>query len=334
MQRTGRWGPRLGLAGLCLAICLGAARAETVSLMVGGQSKQIYLPVVLAANLGYFKDEGLDVRVMSEPAGVEAADEMLAGAVQGAIGFYDHNIELQSLGKYTVSVVQLGIAPGEVEMVTNRAPHVTTVADLKGRRLGVTGLGASTDFLTRYLLAEAGLKPGAAVLVPVSAGDTLIAAMKAGQIDAAMTTEPTVSRLIASDRAHVLVDLRTDKATRAALGGPYPAACLYMEAGWVDAHRPTVRRLVAALVRALRYIATHSGAEIAQNVPRDFYAGDRAMYVAALNAGKGMFSADGRMPEGGPQNVLKVLRRVLPTVKSAPIDLSRTYTNAFVTGVH
>ncbi|MDE3239496.1 MAG: ABC transporter substrate-binding protein [Paracoccaceae bacterium] len=334
MQRNGLWVLRLGCAVLWLATCLGAAQAETVSLMVGGQEKQIYLPVVLAEKLGYFRDEGLDVRVLSEPAGIEAADEMLAGAVQGVIGFYDHNIELQSLGKYTMSVVQLGVAPGEAEMITSRAPQVKGVGDLKGHRLGVTGLGSSTDFLTRYLLAKAGLKPGAAVLIPVSAGDTLISAMETGQVEAAMTTEPTVSRLIALHQARVLVDLSTDRATRAALGGPYPAACLYMEAGWVEAHRPVVKRLVAALVRSLHFIATHDGAEIAEHVPRGFYAGDRAMYVAALDAGKGMFSPDGLMPEGGPQSVLKVLREVLPTVRSAPIDLSRTYTNAFVTGLH
>lgn len=333
MLRRVRWGLYLVLAGVCLALVPGLARAQQVSLMVGGQSKQIYLPVVLAKTLGYFKAEGLDVRVLSEPAGVEAADEMLAGAVQGVIGFYDHNIELQSLGKYTMSVVQLGIAPGEAEMISTSVREVHGMGDLSGHRIGVTGLGSSTDFLSRFLLAQAGVKPGAAVLVPVGAGETLISAMQAGQIEAAMTTEPTVSRLLADHTARLLVDLRTDKATRAALGGPYPAACLYMEMGWVKTHHATVQRLVAALVHALHFIATHDGAQIARHVPAGFYAGDRAMYVAALNAGKGMFSRDGRMPPDGPPHVLKVLRRVLPTVRSAPIDLPRTYTNAFVAAV-
>ena len=54
--------------------------AADVSLMVGGIEKQIYLPVTLAQQLGYFRDEGISVEILSEPAGVEAADEMLAGA--------------------------------------------------------------------------------------------------------------------------------------------------------------------------------------------------------------------------------------------------------------
>jgi len=105
---------------MCLALGLAATgtQAADVSLMVGGIEKQIYLPAVLAQQLGYFRDEGIDVELLSEPAGVEAADEMLAGAVQGVVGFYDHTIQLQSLGKYTESVVQFGLAPGEVVVVS------------------------------------------------------------------------------------------------------------------------------------------------------------------------------------------------------------------------
>lgn len=310
----------------------GAARAESVSLMVGGASKQIYLPIVLAQRLGYFADEGLTVNLLSEPAGVEAVDEMLAGAVEGVVGFYDHTIQLQSLGKYTESVVQLARVPGEVELVSTAYPQIRSIADLKGHRVGVTGLGASTDFLTQYLLVAAGLKLSDVTPVPVGAGPSLIAAMQKGQVQAAMTTEPTVGRLLGSGEARVLVDLRSVAATRAALGGLYPAACLYMESVWVQSHRATVQKLADALVRALRYIADHSAEEIAAQMPEDFYGGHRAMYVRALAEGKEMFTRDGRMPAGGPENVLRVLSRFMPGVSAQTVDLGRTYTNAFVDG--
>ena len=322
----------LALALFC-ALGAGGARAETVSLMVGGEAKQIYLPVVLADRLGYFRDAGVDVQLLSEPAGVEAVDEMLAGAVEGVIGFYDHTIQLQSLGKYTESVVQFSRVPGEVEMVSNRYPDIRTVADLRGRKVGVTGLGASTDFLTEFLLVNAGLQLPQVTPVPVGAGDTLIAAMDKDQVQAAMTTEPTVSRLIDSGRARVLVDLRGVELTRAALGGLYPAACLYIETAWVETHRQTVQKLADALVRALHFIADHSADEIAAQVPADFYGGDRARYVRALAQGKQMFTPDGHMPDGGPEDVLRVLSRFMPGVSETTIDLGRTYTTKFVDAV-
>jgi len=318
------------LLWVALAALPISARAERVALMVGGIEKQIYLPLILASHLGYFSDEGLDVEILSEPAGAEAADEMLAGAVQGVIGFYDHNIQLQALGKYTEAVVQFSQVPGEVELVTNRRPAVRSVADLRGLRLGVTGLGSSTDFLTEYLLVRSGLRMQDVTPVPVGAGDTLIAALRQDHVQAAMTTEPTVSRLLGSGDARVLVDLRTANGTRAALGGLYPAACLYMDSGWVAAHRTTVQKLANAFVRTMRYIASHDAAEIADHVPQDFYAGNRAMYVQALTDGKAMFTPDGRMPDGGPENVLTVLSAFMDGVSPATVDLSRTYTNDFV----
>ena len=286
--------------------------------MVGGIEKQIYLPLMLTERLGYFRDEGLDVQILSEPAGVEAADEMLAGAVQGVIGFYDHTIDLQALGKYTESVVQLGQAPGEVELVSTRHPEIRSIAGLKGKSVGVTGLGSSTDFLTEYLLVKAGLKLSDITPVPVGAGDSLIAAMQHDQIQAAMTTEPTVSRLLDTGQARVLVDMRTLSGTRAALGGTYPAACLYMETAWVEAHKAIVQKLANAFVRTMHFIGTHSAEEIADSMPADYYVGDKAMYVRALADGKAMFTPDGRMPEGGPETVLSVLSAIKAASGASP----------------
>lgn len=307
-----------------------SARAADVSLMVGGIEKQIYLPAVLAQQLGYFHDEGIDVDLLSEPAGVEAADEMLAGAVQGVVGFYDHTIELQSLGKYTESVVQLGLAPGEVEVVSARHPEITSVADFKGKNIGITGLGSSTDFLTEYLLVKNGLKMSDITPVPVGAGDTLISALNHDQIQAAMTTEPTVSRLLLTGDARILVDTRTLSGSAETFGGDYPASCLYMESSWVDAHHDLVQKLVNALVRTLHFIATHDAETIAALMPADFYAGDRALYVKALASGKQMFSPDGRMPESGPPTVFSVLSRIRGNLKDKTIDLSKTFSAAFV----
>jgi NitT/TauT family transport system substrate-binding protein len=165
------------------------------------------------------------VELLSQPAGVDAENELVAGAVQGVVGFYDHTIDLQAKGKLLESVVQFSQAPGEVEMVATRMSDVIKSAvDFKGRTLGVTGLGSSTNFLTQYMATAAGLKPGDISVLAVGAGNTFIAAIQQGKIDAGMTTEPTISQLLKTGEAKVLIDLRTPASTAAALGGPYPAA--------------------------------------------------------------------------------------------------------------
>src|SRR5213078_4303568 len=159
--------------GLSLAFT-GGALADKITIMVGGVEKQIYLPAKLAEQLGYFKDEGLDIELVSEPAGVDAENELLAGAVQGVVGFYDHTIDLQAKGKFVESIVQFSRAPGEVEMVSSKAAD-----QIKS--------------------------------LPVGAGNTFIAAIQQGKIDAGMTTEPTISRLLKTGDAKVLVDMRSEE---------------------------------------------------------------------------------------------------------------------------
>ncbi|SCB22609.1 ABC transporter substrate-binding protein [Rhizobium hainanense] len=310
-----------------------ANAADKISIMVGGYEKQIYLPAKLAESLGYFKDEGLDVELLNESAGVDAENQLLAGAVQGVVGFYDHCVDLQAKGKFIKSVVQFSQAPGEVELVSSKYPDIKSFADLKGKRAGVTGLGSSTNFLTLYMASKAGLSPADITPVPVGAGQTFIAAMQQDAIQVGMTTEPTISRLLKTGEAKILVDLRTLKGTEAALGGTYPAASLYMDAAWVDAHKDEVQKLANAFVKTLRFINTHSAAEIADKMPKDFYVGDKDGYIKALDAGKEMFTADGVMPEDGPKTVLAVLSQFSKNVKGKTIDLSKTYTTEFVKNV-
>ena len=323
--------PLLPAALVLLSVSPCALAADKVAIMVGGIEKQIYLPAKLAERLGYFKEQGIDVELLTEPSGVHAEDVLLAGSVQGVVGFYDHTIDLQAKGKAVVSVVQFGLVPGEVEMVSARmADRITSPADFRGKTLGVTGLGSSTHFLTQYLAVQNGVRISEISVVPVEAGDTFITAMQTGRIDAGMTTEPTASRMLKSGAARILVDLRTPESTVRYLGGLYPAACLYMQTGWVNAHRPLVQKLVNAFVRTLHYIQTHDAETIAARLPADYYAGDRRLYVQALAAGKSMFAPDGRMPASGPATVLKVLAAFDKSFQGKRIDLSQTYTLDFV----
>jgi NitT/TauT family transport system substrate-binding protein len=325
-----------------LALTLGACGrsgsstsgdVNTVKIMVGGLDKQIYLPAKLTEQLGYFKQQGLNVQLSTEPAGVQAETAMLAGQVDGVVGFYDHTIDLQAKGKQVESVVQFAKAPGEVELVSSKqAGSIKSPADWRGKKLGVTGLGSSTNFLTTYLAVKNGVPAEQITPVAVGAGQTFIAAIQKGAIDGGMTTEPTVTQLLNSGQAKVLVDMRTVEGTRQALGGLYPAASLYMPASYVNSHKEQVQKLANAFVQTLKWMQSHSAAEITAKMPPEYYKGvGKAQYTKALEGGLGMFTADGVMPADGPPTVLKVLIAFSPNVKGRQIDLAKTYTTEFVT---
>ncbi|CAB3805735.1 ABC transporter substrate-binding protein [Paraburkholderia fynbosensis] len=319
----------------CLLFGLGsqhatAADSEKITIMVGGITKLIYLPARLTEQLGYFKDEGLDVELLSQPAGVDAENELLAGAVQAVVGFYDHTIDLQTKGKDVKAIVVFGQVPGEVEMVSTKAADtVKSMADVKGKTLGVTGLGSSTSFLTQYLAGQHGIQSDEYTMLPVGADASFIAAIKQNRIDAGMTTEPTISALLKSGEAKVLVDMRSVEGTKAALGGTYPASSLYVRAAWADSHKAQAAKLAHAFVRTMQFIHTHSAEEIAAKMPDD-YQKDKPLYVSSLKASLPMYTVDGKMPADGPATVLKVLSAFNPSVKGKHVELDKTYTNEFV----
>ncbi len=319
-------------AGPSTAATKADANAPTVTIMVGGLSKQIYLPYMLAKQLGYYDKIGVNVNLIDEPAGGDATENMLAGQVQGVGGFYDHNIALQAQGKSAESVVSMLQIPGEVELCRSDLKGVVnSPADFAGQVLGITDTGSSTDFLTQYLATKSGVDPAKTTRQGVGAGQTFIAAMKQKAIACGMTTEPTVSQALSDGTAFILLDMRTAEGSKAALGGTYPATSLYMPTDWVNANKPTVQKLVNAYVATLAWIQAHSGAEIADKMPADYYKGvGKDAYVAALNSEKGIFNPTGIMPADGPATCLAVLSKFNDKVKGKSIDLTATYTDEFV----
>ena len=132
---------------------------------------------------------------------------MLAGQVQGVGGFYDHNIALQAQGKSSEAVVSMLQIPGEVELCrTDLKGAVKSPADFKGRSLGITDTGSSTDFLTQYLSKKNGVDPSQETRRGVGAGQTFIAAMKQKAIDCGMTTEPDCLASNNTDFLEVIVN--------------------------------------------------------------------------------------------------------------------------------
>ncbi len=310
----------------------GTTNGDKVSIMVGGLNKQIYLPFMLAQRLGYYSSEGLNIKLSDEPAGIDATTAMLANKVDGVGGFYDHTIALQGIGKSAESVVSMLQVPGEVELCrSDLKGKVKSAADWKGRNLGITDVGSSTDFLTEFLAQKNGVDPKSTHRIGVQAGPTFIGAMQHKSIDCGMTTEPTVSKLLDTHAAYIIYDTRTAAGAQAAFGGEYPATSLYMQTSYVQAHPAIVQKLVNAYVKTLKWIQSHTADQITAEMPADYYSGvGKAAYAKALDSEKGIYNPTGIMPKGGPQTCLSVLSSFNPKVKGKQIDVNKTYTDEFV----
>jgi NitT/TauT family transport system substrate-binding protein len=91
-----------------------------------------------------------------------------------------------------------------------------------------------------------------------------------------------------------------------------------------------VQALANAFVRALKWIAARSTEDIVKVMPEEYTLGDKPTYWRAIAASRAMYSPDGRFSREGAETALKVLSEFDPAVKSATIDLGKTYVETFV----
>jgi NitT/TauT family transport system substrate-binding protein len=303
----------------------------TVTMMVGGINKQIYLPYQLAQSLGYYKKYGVNMVLSNEVAGgVGAETAMASGQVDMAGAWYVHTINFQLQGKSVVDVAQLSGSPGERIMCAT-GTHITSPTQWKGQSIAVTDLGSGTDQLTQYLAARYGLKHGTDYST-VAAGDgsTMIAALKNHKVLCGMTTQPTVAALEKLGVAYPAFDLTTTAGVKKWLGGFTPTAGVLALSSWVNANKATVQKVVNALVATMHWLHTHSAADVANVLPPSFVSNSlvtKSVYISTLATDKTQFLPDGMMPAGGPGVVMAISK--LAGVITGPVDLPATYTNAY-----
>lgn len=311
-------------------------RAETLekpklTLAVGGKNLLYYLPLTIAEQLGYFKAEGLEIQIVDFAGGSQALRALVGGSADVVSGAFEHTVNMQPKGQKLRAVVLMGRAPQIVLGVNPKTmAGYKTVADLKGKKIGVTAPGSSTNVMTNFVLAKAGLKPSDVSIIGVGAGNGAVAAMRSGQIDAISNLDPVISLLQRSNDLKIVSDTRIVAEADKVFGGPMPAACLYVPQAFVDKNPKTVQALVNAIVRADKWIQAAGPGEIIKTVPESYLLGDRAVYIDAFLAAKGALSPDGLFPDAGPETARRALASIDAEIAKASIDLKAVYTNEFV----
>jgi NitT/TauT family transport system substrate-binding protein len=330
---------RIATVFLCVVVCAcgrpGDHAGDRVRLAIGGQNQMIYLPTTLAQELGFYREEGLDVELQDFAGGSKALQALVGGSADVVSGFYDHTIQMAAEGRALIAFVAMLRFPGLVLVTSPQsADTIKTVADLKGRIAGVTTAGSSSQMLLTYMLQRSGVRADAVSITAIGNAATAIAAIEHGKVDAGMMADPSFTLVVRRNPGvRVLADLRTAAGVKQAFGtDTYPGSVLYSQAEWMRAHHDTAAKLARAIAKTLRWMQTHSAQEIADRTPKSVRGEDEALYVEALKASLPMFSPDGVMAADGAAQVRTLLAESMDTVRGASIDLSKTYTNEFVHG--
>jgi len=308
-----------------------AIEKKQLTLGVGGKSALYYLPLTICEQLGYFREQGLDVTINDFRGGAQSLQALVGGSVDVVTGAYEHTIRMQAKGQDIRAVIELGRLPGiAVGLRKDRAQSYKSAADLKGTKIGVTAPGSSTHFFVMYLMSKTGLKPTDASYIGVGAAASAVAAMKNGEIDALSNVDPMITRLERDGDIRIIADSRTEEGTRAIFGGSNPAAVLYLKHQFAQSNPNTVQALVNAFYKTLKWLEKSTPDEVAATVPQEYFLGDRALYLAAVRANKQVYSLTGLIPPAGMQSAADMLTAFEPELNAAKIDLPRTFDDRFV----
>jgi len=322
----------LGAACVAAPSLRAQARPEKTKLAiaVGGKASFYYLPLTISEQLGYFKAEGLDVEISDFAGGARSLQALMGGSADVVAGAYEHTINMQSKNQFIQSIVLMGRAPQIAMGVSTKAvPGYKGVGDLRGKKIGVTAPGSSTNMVANLVLSRAGLKAADVSYVGVGTSAGALTALRSGQIDAMSNIDPVMTMLEQKGDVKIISDTRTLKGTQEVFGGPMPAGCFYTHAEFVQKNPNTCQALANAIVHGLKWLQTAGPSDIIKTVPDSYLLGDRALYLASFNKVREAIALDGLLPEEGSKTALRALTSFDPTVKADKIELGKTYTNDF-----
>lgn len=248
------WG-KTGRIMACAILGLGAAlvgatqqalaqarKVETPKLTIGlSVNDSTFLPIYLAEVAEFYKQEGLNVSVLAFRGGSDLTRALVARSVHIGVAAPTSVLAAISAGE-DVRVFYGGFV--QTPFFWFAAPPIKSMQEAKGKRMGITRFGSSTDALTRFALAKAGLDAKDVRIVQGGGSAERLAAMDSKQIDIGIFTWP--HNFAAEDRGYNLIQKQSD------LMKDFPIQSFYAMKPFLDSNPETVRAVLRAFVKAVR----------------------------------------------------------------------------------
>jgi NitT/TauT family transport system substrate-binding protein len=166
------------LAGAMLAL---PATAQAEDLVVGMPTTPpniVHMSVLIAQDLGLYKKHGISVKTIAQAGGVLVYRAMLAGNLD--VGMVPGAVAIIGVSKGSPArVIYVNTPKFEASMVAR--PNVPTMADLKGKRIGIQEPGGFADINSRAVLRAAKIDPKDVSFVSIATED--VPALVADQVD-------------------------------------------------------------------------------------------------------------------------------------------------------
>ncbi|MBI5276463.1 MAG: ABC transporter substrate-binding protein [Burkholderiales bacterium] len=176
----------LAAAALAL-IALNAAALEKVTLAIPTTVGSQYSDLLFGKELGFFAEEGIDLQLAGFTGGTAVVVPQLANK-SVLFGLGESSLLIANVARKTpmpVRFVYNYLASTVYDYAVRTDSPIKSIADLKGKKVGVVSMGAGNIMMTRAQLKEQGLSvPADVTLVPVGSGPAAWKQLQDGKVDA------------------------------------------------------------------------------------------------------------------------------------------------------
>ena len=206
-------------------------RINAIYASIAGDHAALYV----AQEIGLFRKYGLDVNLSYIAGAAQVIQTMMAGENQIATAGGSGVVDADFGGADLVAVAGMVNMPAFYIVVQ---PEIKSIQDLRGRPVGITRFGSSTDFTMRYILRKAGLDPDKDVpLLQLGGQPELAAAIETRRIFAAPMTPPALQKTLKAG-ARIQIPPKT-------IGLSFPHVGIVVRKTFLAARRQTVKNFIA-----------------------------------------------------------------------------------------
>jgi NitT/TauT family transport system substrate-binding protein len=274
-------GAALAVSCAALVVGLGCGKGSDNSASGGPTKLKVcYIgltcepPIFVAYEKGYFKDEGLDVELVKSDW-----DSMRDGLGLGRF-HANHTLIMYVLKPIDEGLdVKLtgGIHSGCLRIQAGVNSNIKSVADLKGKRIGISHMGSPPFLFASRVLSNHGMDPKTDVEWTTFPADAMELALDRGQVDAVANSEPIGTLLLAHEKVHRVVDQAQD--------APYATefCCVTVVNGKLARENPkAAAALTRALLRGAKWAAANKVAAAKLSVDKGYLASTPELNAQAI----------------------------------------------------
>jgi NitT/TauT family transport system substrate-binding protein len=231
-----------------------------------------YAPNYVAINLGFFKDEGIEIELTNGAGTDKVMTAVLSGQAEIGFGGPEATIYVYNQGKddYPIFFAQVTKRDGSFLMARKPMPNFKW-RDLRGKKIIGGRKGGVPEMTLEYVLKKNNLIPGKNVDVDTNVQFALMAgAFIGGQGDYVTLFEPTASLLEREGKGFIVASIGQES-------GEIPYTGYFAKKSFLEKNAGLVQRLTKALYRGQQWVASHSPTEIAKIIRPSFPDADEAL---------------------------------------------------------